>query len=85
MTATTTTAEVAKLAALTALTREVTAFETWEEFRLSMLGGYCPTLREEKVTRRSSDATRFYAQCVNKLAAMVRAEGFKVFDGRTAY
>ena len=75
------TTEAAKLAALNGLTRHVTAFPTWEAFRAAMVGGYCPTLYPRKLRRNASAASRLWEECVTKLAEMVRAEGFKVFDG----
>jgi hypothetical protein len=82
METTTTQAEQVKTVALNALTKVVTAFRTWDEFKAAMEGGYCPTLRVEKLTRRMSQKNRFFKQCTNKLRDMVRAEGFKVFDGQ---
>lgn len=75
------TTETAKLAALNGLTKLVTAFGSWDEFKAAMVGGYCPTLHIEKVTRRMSASQRMFNQATNKLREMVRAEGFKVFDG----
>lgn len=75
------TTEAAKLAALDALTREVTAFRSWDAFRDAMQCGYVPTIYPRKLRRNASEAARFFAACQEKLAEMVRAEGFKVFDG----
>lgn len=53
---------------LDALTHAVTAFTTWGEMLTAMRGGYCPTLRPESRRQRL-------------LTKVVRAAGFKVFDG----
>ena len=76
-----TTTETAKLAALNGLTKEVTAFPTWDDFRKAMEGGYVPTLRNRPTLTNASEYTRFHEQVVAKLREMVRAEGFRVFDG----
>jgi hypothetical protein len=76
-----TTTETAKLAALNGLTKEVTAFPTWDDFRKAMEGGYVPTLRNRPTMTNASKYTRFREQAVTKLREMVRAEGFKVYDG----
>jgi hypothetical protein len=76
-------AEQVKLVALNGLTKVVTAFKTWEEFKAAMNGGYCPTLRVAVSNRRTSSEQRFFNDATNKLREMVRAEGFRVFDGRT--
>lgn len=73
--------EAAKLAALDHLTREATAFRSWDAFRAAMQSGYVPTLYPRELRRNASKARRHFETCVAKLAEMVRAEGFKVFDG----
>lgn len=73
------TQEIAKLAALNAMTKEATAFASWNDFRAAMQAGYVPTMREKEIKRKGTNAS-FHQECVNKLAQMVRAEGFKVFS-----
>lgn len=73
--------DATKATALDRLTRDVTAFATWGEFRKAMTGGYVPTLWPRKLKRNASAASRLWEEKVAKLAAMVRAEGFRVFDG----
>lgn len=52
------------------LTRRLTAFNTFCEFKTAMSGGYCPTIYPR--TKRHRELTK-----------LVREAGFKVFDGRT--
>jgi hypothetical protein len=71
-----------KVELLDTLTATVTAFANWNEFKAAMVGGYVPTIRPVKLARRSSLNQFNYAKAVDALATMVRAEGFKVFDGQ---
>ena len=73
----------ARSAVLELLTREVTAFASWGEFRDAMRAGYVPTIRARAAARRASAETRWKIACETELRNMVREEGFLVFDGRT--
>lgn len=64
------------------LTTTVTAFGSWAEFRNAMANGYCPTLRDATERKNASREQRTYNKAVTALRGMVRAEGFKVFDGK---
>lgn len=75
------TQETAKLTALNSLTREATAFSTWEAFRVAMVSGYVPTIWPRPLKRNATAQAKFFAECQVKLTEMVRAEGFRVFDG----
>lgn len=78
-------AELDRAELLDTLTTVVTAFRNWDEFKAAMRGGYCPTLRPEKLRKNASLNTRMFQKAKDTLAALVRQEGFKVWDGRKAW
>ena len=66
---------------LETLTVTVTAFGNWGEFKAAMQAGYCPTLRDRKLPKNASRQNRQHEKATRVLNALVRQEGFKVFDG----
>lgn len=67
---------------LDTLTAAVTAFHTWADFKAAMTSGYVPTLWPRKLRKNASLNARMFAKATATLAAMVREEGFRVFDGQ---
>lgn len=70
---------------LNVLTALVTGQGDWQTFKANMQAGYVPTIRTRKPTKRMSRQMRAWVRAEQMLAALIREEGFKVFDGMRAY
>jgi hypothetical protein len=60
------------------LTKAVTAFFTWEEFRTAMINGYIPTLRP---IEGRSKACRTHNEQVQLMVKRLKDLGYRVFEG----
>lgn len=63
------------------LTAALTGQGTWENFKKNMKAGYVPTIWPRKLRKNASRRDRTYAHAQTVFTALIRAEGFKVFDG----
>lgn len=66
---------------LDTLTRALTAFESWADMTASMRGGYCPTIRSCKLRKNATVNERQEERAKEVFREMIRAEGFKVYEG----